>query len=111
MHRPVAIGAGRVRFGVDEGPGVGEDFAAQQGEASQLVPAVGEVALPEVPEKHGHVVIRIFSGLAARAGAEQHDALDALAVQLIESGAQALQDRVGGAGGEHRTFPGHRCPL
>ena len=46
---PIAIAAGGVRFGVDECPGVEEDFAAQAGEAIELAPAAGEVTFPEVP--------------------------------------------------------------
>jgi len=61
-------------LGTGEGPGVGEGFTAQAGEAIQLAPAVEEIAFPKVPEKHGHVLIRILSGFAARVGAILHDA-------------------------------------
>jgi hypothetical protein len=55
------------------------------------MPAVGQVM-----QKYGQVVIRVLAGIAPRAGAEQHDAFDPIAVKRIKSATEARQRRVVG---------------
>lgn len=44
----ISIGAGRVRLGVDEGVGIGENCAAQIRQVIQFAPAVGEIPFLEI---------------------------------------------------------------
>src|SRR5206468_4016929 len=62
-------------------------------------------------QEHRDVIVRILAGVAAGARAEQHDALDAVAVKRVESGAKALQDRIIELGGGHTPFYHNRAAL
>jgi hypothetical protein len=61
----------------------------------------------ELGEKHRNVVIGFVVCIAPRAGAEQHQALDPIAIQLIERGAEALQNWIVGGRDGHWSFSIH----
>jgi len=61
-----------------------------------LVATVGQVV-----EKYRDVVTGIFPGVAASARAVKDDAFEAVAVERVEGGAEAFEDRVVDGGGGH----------
>jgi hypothetical protein len=85
-----------VGHGMDEGFRVIDDVGDDRDDAVYFPSAVGKIF-----EKDRDVVIGVVVCVAAGARAEQHDPFDAVAVDLVECGAEALEDRVVD-GGEHR---------
>src|SRR5205809_465642 len=55
----------------------------------KLAPAIGQIF-----QEYREIVIRRFVRIAARTRAEQHDAFDPIAVELIEGSAKAPQDLI-----------------
>lgn len=57
--------------------------------------------IAQIFQEYRDIVIRRLMRIAACAGAEQHDALDPIAVELIEGSAEAPQDVLIGCGPRH----------
>src|SRR5438477_1990016 len=85
----LAVTTGPERPGLDEGPGIGENFGSEICQAMELAPPIGQIF-----QKHGDIVIRPLVRIPARAGAEEHETFDPIAVELIEGRAKAPQDRI-----------------
>ena len=66
-----------------------EDVGHDRDDAPDFLPAVGHIA-----QEYRDIVVRIGASIAARPRAEQHDALDPVAVDLIERRAKAFEDRI-----------------
>ena len=77
------------RHRVDELTCLFENVRTEVGQPIHFRPAVGQVV-----EEDRDVVIRTLSRITARTGPKQHHALDPVAVHLVESGAEALENRI-----------------
>src|SRR5579884_3947970 len=73
--------------------GIIDDVGDHRNDAVDLSPAVAQAL-----DEHGDVVIRILPRLAARPQAEQHHALDPVAVQLSSAARKRL--RIGSSEGD-----------
>ena len=91
MHQggPFAVTTFPERPGLYKDPGIGENLGSEVSEPMKLAPAIGQIF-----EEYRDIVIRRLVRIAARTGAEQHDAIDPIAVELIEGGAEAPQDLI-----------------
>ena len=90
-HARVVIDFRAVGHGVNELAGFIQKSGAEIGKPVQLGDTVGHV-----PKEHGNVIIGIRLCIAARAGAEQHHARHAVAVDLIQG--DANRSRIGSIG-------------
>src|SRR3954453_3978220 len=108
MHEACAlvVGSSREWQRINDFAGVEQDVGPDVGDPIGLAPVIGQVV-----QEHRDVVVRILAGVAASARAEQHDALDAVAVKRVERGAEALQDRIIELGGGHTPFYHNRAAL
>jgi transposase len=82
----------------DRQPGIGENFGSEVGQAVELAPAIGQTF-----EEYRDIVIGRLVRIAARTGAEQHDAFDPIAVKFIQRNAKAPQDLTIDCGPGHCT--------
>src|SRR5437763_155251 len=102
----LAVGAGPERTGFYKNSGIGENIGPEVSQAMKLAPAIGQIF-----EEYRDIVIGCLVRIAARTGAEQHDALDPIAVEFINGGAEAAEDLVIGCGpGRSEGPPGSNPP-
>src|SRR5205085_1121840 len=95
MHQrgAFAVGAGPKRPGLYKNSSIRENIGPEVSQAMKLAPAIGQIF-----EEYRDIVIGRLMRIAARTGAEQHDAFDPIAVELVEGGAEAAEDLVIGCG-------------
>ena len=99
MHQrgALAVGARPKRPGLDKNSSIRENIGPEVSQAMKLAPAIGQIF-----EEYRDIVVRRLVRIATRTGAEQHDAFDPIAVELIEGGTVPVQYLVVVAGGPGR---------
>jgi hypothetical protein len=108
MHQrgALAVATGSERPGLYEDARIGKDVGSEISQPMKLAPAIGQIL-----QEYRNVVVRPVVRIAASAGAEQHDALDPIAIELIEGGANAPQDvAIGCASGRRTGSVGSNSP-
>jgi hypothetical protein len=100
------VTTGPERPGLDKGPGSGENFGSEISPTMKLAPPVGQTF-----HEHRDIVVRRLVRIAARTGAEPHDAFDPIAVEFIEGSAEAPQDLIVDCGPVHCAGSAGSNPL